>query len=221
MPLHYAIFGGSFNPIHQGHVAVVEQLLEQELDQIVIMPTSRSPYKLQQPLLPNPLRLEMIQQTFQNRERVKICEFEIKRRHVQYTYDTLKHLQKQHPDVIWHLVLGWDTFQEFAQWKNAREILTLASLWVVNRAGSPDLSNSIPAPFVIAPFTRWFEGINWFPSKRTAYYQGREMVRYLEFDTPSISSTKIRSGQAGLEWLPPMARHVYVDFFKKMQKKSN
>ena len=57
MPLHYAIFGGSFNPIHQGHVAVVEQLLEQELDQIVIMPTSRSPYKLQHPLRHNPLRL--------------------------------------------------------------------------------------------------------------------------------------------------------------------
>ena len=218
MPLHYAIFGGSFNPIHQGHVAVVEQLSEQELDLIVIIPTSRSPFKLQKPLLPSALRLEMIQQTFQGWEGVKICNFEIKSRRVQYTYHTLKHLQKQYADVIWYLVLGWDTFREFPQWKNAREILTLASIWVVKRRNNSDSNESTPpAPLLQTPISQWFEGIVWDRQLQTAYYRGHEVVRYLEFDTPAISSTEIREGQVGLEWLPTAARDIYAKYLKEMK----
>ena len=220
MPLHYAIFGGSFNPIHKGHVAVVEQLLQLEAEKIVIMPTSRSPFKLQQPLLPNALRLKMIQQTFQDWERVKICDFEIKSRQARYTYHTLRYLQKQHTEVIWHLVLGWDTFQEFPQWKNARDILSIASLWVVKRPSS-SISNEpcLPGPMLQAPLPQWFEGINWDPQRQSALYEGRELVRYFEFDTPRISSTEIRDGHAGIEWLPSPARSIYANFRREMEKK--
>ena len=217
MPPHYAIFGGSFNPIHQGHVAVVEQLLLLGIDKIVIIPTSRSPFKQQEPLLPNVLRMEMVRRTFQDWKRVVISDFEIKRRQITYTHHTLKYLYIQHPEVIWHLVLGWDTYQEFPRWRNAQQIITSTSLWIVQRSGlSPQEKETLPQLILTPPLTQWFEGIVWDPQQQSAYHQGREIVRYLEFDTPPISSTAIRSGQAGVEWLPALVRPLYADYLNNL-----
>ena len=216
MQPHYAIFGGSFNPIHRGHVAVVEHLLQLGIDTIVVIPTSRSPFKQQEPLLPNALRLEMVRRTFQDWKRVVISDFEIKRRQITYTYHTLNHLYIQYPEVIWHLVLGWDTFQEFPKWRNAQQIITRISLWIVQRSGLSPQENKGP-PLILTPrLTQWFPGIVWDPHHQSAYHQGREIVRYLEFDTPAISSTDIRSGQASVEWLPSPVRSLYTTYLTNL-----
>ena len=146
MQAHYAIFGGSFNPIHRGHVAVVRQLLELEINKIIVLPTSRSPFKQQQPLLPNELRMEMVRRTFQDWERVIISDFEIKTPQVQYTYHTLKHFYIQYPKVIWHLVIGWDAYQDFPKWREAQQIIKATSLWIVQRSDLSFLGKKHLAP---------------------------------------------------------------------------
>jgi nicotinate (nicotinamide) nucleotide adenylyltransferase len=212
MQPHYAIFGGSFNPIHRGHVAVVQQLLELEIDKVVVIPTSRSPFKQQQPLLPNVLRMEMVRRTFQDWEKVIISDYEIKTHQIQYTYHTLKHFYIQYPEVIWHLVIGWDAYQEFPQWKKAQQIIHSVSLWIVQRSDLSLQKKETLPQFILTPtLNQWFEGIVWDPEQQSAFYQGREVVRYLEFDTPPISSTAIRSNQANAEWVPSNARALYLD----------
>ncbi|MBF0279809.1 MAG: nicotinate (nicotinamide) nucleotide adenylyltransferase [SAR324 cluster bacterium] len=216
MQPHYAIFGGSFNPIHRGHVAVVEHLLKLEVDKVVVIPTSRSPFKLQEQLLPNALRMEMVRHTFQEWEKVIISDIEIKTHQVQYTYHTLKHLHIQYPRVIWHLVVGWDAYQDFPKWKEAKQIINSTTLWIVQRSDlSLQQKESVPKFIMTPTLARWFEGIEWNPKKLSASCQGQEVVRYLEIETPPISSTDIRSGRAGLEWIPSKAKQLYLEFLNK------
>ncbi len=213
MQPHYALFGGSFNPIHRGHVAVVRQLLELEINKIIVLPTSRSPFKQQQPLLPNELRMEMAHRTFQDWDRVIISDFEIKTHQVQYTYHTLKHFYIQYPEVIWHLVIGWDAYQDFPKWREAQQIIKTTSLWIAQRSDLfPLEKNALPELILVPPLTEWFDGIVWDPQQQAASYQGREVIRYLDFETPPISSTAIRSGQASLDWLPSDARSLYLEY---------
>lgn len=219
MPFYYAIFGGSFNPIHQGHVTVVDRLLQLGIDKIFVIPTSRSPFKKQQLLLPNMLRFEMVQRTFQHRREVLVSDFEIKNTQVTYTYYTVKHLHIQYPGVIWHLVLGWDAYQDFPHWKEAYHIVASTTLWIVQRSGL--FPESQPFEWALLPeLEQWFEGIVWDSQHKIAYHQGREVVRYLDFQTPRISSTDIRSGQVGLDWIPSEARRLYSAYLHNQSRKS-
>ncbi|MBF0288051.1 MAG: nicotinate (nicotinamide) nucleotide adenylyltransferase [SAR324 cluster bacterium] len=214
----YAIFGGSFNPIHIGHVAVVEQLLQLEVEKIFVIPTSRSPFKQNQDLLPNELRLEMVTRTFQDWNRVVVSDLEIKSNQVQYTYHTLKQLDLQHPDTRWNLVIGWDAYQDFPQWKEAKRIITSASLWVVQRSGLLPENNVSLKDFIVTPtLTHWFDRIVWNEKQQVAYYQGHELVRYLAFETPVIASSDLRSGSVGIEWLPQGVRSLYVDYINSRE----
>lgn len=217
---HYAIFGGSFNPIHLGHIAVVEQLLQLEVEKVFVIPTSCSPFKQHQDLLPNELRLEMVTRTFQGWNMVVVSDLEMKNDQIQYTYHTLKRLYLQYPDVIWHLVVGWDAYQDFPRWKEAKKILTSTSLWVVQRPGLLLGNNKSLSDFIITPtLTNWFEEITWDHQQQTAYYQEREIVRYLAFETPAISSSDIRNGHAGVDWLPHCIRSLYNGYLNDQQLK--
>lgn len=215
MQKQYAIFGGSFNPIHVGHVSVVQQLLSQDLDQIIVIPTSRSPFKRSLELLPNALRWEMVQSSFRDWERVIVSDVEIQRKQIGYTYDTLKSLDKQYPDTAWHLVLGWDAYQDFQLWKNASWILKHSALWVIQRSTPEmeppsDLETRLKEP--IAPF---FTTLDWQAEKQTLWAGECAIVRYFSFNTPIISSTDLRAGKSCDPWIPERARQLYVEYLAK------
>lgn len=214
----FVFFGGSFNPIHVGHVAVVEQLLALGVDKVFVVPTNRSPFK-KQPLLPNALRLEMVRLAFQRWKDVVVLDFEIQHSGVTYTHHTLKHLQIQYPGVSWNLVLGWDAYCDFPQWKNAKQIAQAHALWVVPRLGS--LNPKVPgAESVLLPvFHQWFAGIVWDVHQKAAFHEGREVLRYLDFQTPAISSTEIRSGRCALQAIPSQAQVLYANYLKEPPRK--
>lgn len=208
MQKQYAIFGGSFNPIHQGHVSVVKQLLFQNLDNILIIPTGCSPFKQKQTLLPAHLRWEMVRCVFQNWERVVVSDIEIQSERVHYTYDTLKSLDKQYIASKWHLVLGWDAYQDFRYWKNAQEILNMASLWIVARVGYSPQGNSLEQA-IKAPITSLIAPLKWVTKTNTLVSTRGEVARYFTFDIPDVSSTDIREGRKSLDWIPQKARSLF------------
>ena len=215
----YVFFGGSFNPIHWGHIAVVEQLLTLGVSKVFVVPTHRSPFKKKQPMLPKALRLEMVRGCFATWENVVVSDFELQRSEITYTHHTLKHLHIQYPRVSWSLVLGWDAYCDFPQWKNAQQIVQANALWVVQRGFFPKnmpLTESVLLP----AFHEWFEGIVWDSRKNMACHQGREVLRYLDFQTPALSSTAIRSGHLDLAAIPPVARTLYVSHLQNQSLKT-
>jgi len=183
--MNIAIFGGSFNPVHKGHIEIVRQLLlQKKVSRVIIIPAYQNPLKTEPPLLPNPLRWEMLQAAFVQLTQVELSDFELSRPQPSYTYQTLLHFQQRYPQDQLYLVLGEDAFQTLPQWTRVDEILRLSRILVFPRpsqrkTGSEDSVN--PA------------------------YAGR--VEWLDAVIPDISASVIR--QHGIDqlessgWLPP------------------
>lgn len=220
MTSHYALFGGSFNPLHQGHVQIVRQLQKTDVNGIIIMPTSRSPFKPTQRLLPNDIRLKMITHTFEGWERVVISDLEIRHQNIRYTYHTLQQLSQQFAEGVWHIVIGIDAYRAFPLWKNAKELLQKASLWVVHRFSKSDSENQENTITQVLDQTGWFNSLTWNDTQQVLYHKNQELVRLFDFQTPDISATQIREGHLGIEWIPPSARSIYIDYLSTVNTSS-
>lgn len=130
-----AILGGSFDPIHLGHLALAREVLKQmELDRVWFLPAYISPNK-QQPGAGPEDRLAMVRCAIAGQPNFELCEVEIERGDTSYTYRTLETLHARHPDTEWFWILGLDTFLDFPGWKNHTRILQLAHLVVSPRPG--------------------------------------------------------------------------------------
>ena len=128
------IFGGSFNPVHLGHVAIVREALKQELvDRIIIVPAYQNPLKAQVPGVPEKLRWQMLNRTFAEFDQVEISSFEIGQRTLSYTHKTLEHFQAELPDARLHLLMGSDSYCLFHKWSNPEKIFSLADILVFPR----------------------------------------------------------------------------------------
>lgn len=130
-----ALVGGTFDPVHRGHVAIVERLLADGLAGWVhVVPAARSPHKGIAAALPAE-RLALVRLAFGGHARVTVEELEVARGGVSYTADTLAALVATHPDDPWRLVIGSDNLPELATWRDPVRLLDLATLLIVGRAG--------------------------------------------------------------------------------------
>jgi nicotinate-nucleotide adenylyltransferase len=137
-PRTIAVFGGTFDPVHLGHLIMAEQCRDQAaLDQVWFVPAARPPHKLDRPLTPFERRVEMIQLAIAGNSAFRVEEMEKDRTGPSYTVDTLEELHRQHPDVSWHFLLGSDSLPEFLRWRQPQRIVALASLLVVARPNNP------------------------------------------------------------------------------------
>ncbi len=133
------ILGGSFDPIHLGHLGLARDVLKQlNLDAIWFIPAWLSPHKQDQIPADAAHRLNMLTQALVPFPKFQVSEIELDQKGVSYTFNTLTALQKEFPDREWVLILGMDTFRDFSSWKNAREILQSVHLAVATRPGYPD-----------------------------------------------------------------------------------
>ncbi|MBL8796015.1 MAG: nicotinate-nucleotide adenylyltransferase [Planctomycetia bacterium] len=133
------IFGGSFDPVHLGHLITAEQCREQaRLDQVWFVPAARPPHKLDQALTPFARRVEMLTLALAGHAAFRVEELERDRPGPSYTVDTLQELAARQPDANWHFILGADSLPELPGWREPLRILELADLLVVARPGSSD-----------------------------------------------------------------------------------
>jgi nicotinate-nucleotide adenylyltransferase len=130
-----AIFGGTFNPLHMGHINALTTVHNRlNLDKIVVVPAAQSPTKAPVEGPTDQQRLEMLQKGLAEfSDFVEIDEQELKRGGVSYTIDTLQSYAKVVPPENLYLIVGLDQFEEFDKWKDYEKILTLANLIVVTR----------------------------------------------------------------------------------------
>ena len=129
------LFGGTFDPIHNGHLRTAFELWQTlRLGQVRFLPTGNPPHR-EAPLASAELRLEMVRAATQGQESFLVDDREIRRAGVSYSVDTLTELRREFPDRSLCLLLGMDAFLGMPEWHRWREIFELAHVVVAHRPG--------------------------------------------------------------------------------------
>jgi nicotinate-nucleotide adenylyltransferase len=131
------LFGGSFNPVHDGHLAIARQTREAlELDQILYIPTSHPPHKPNGSLAPAQDRYEMVRLAIASDPAFAISDVEVRRPGKSYSIDTIRQLQQEYgPHTQLFFLIGLDAFLDFPSWRDPRTLLELCSFVVLSRPG--------------------------------------------------------------------------------------
>ncbi|WP_158278643.1 nicotinate (nicotinamide) nucleotide adenylyltransferase [Rhodohalobacter mucosus] len=186
MKRRVGIFGGTFDPVHSGHIEAVHSFLESGLiDEVWVMLTPDPPHKRHRSKhTPYKHRLRMLELAFSETERVKICTLERELPQPSYTLQTLQHLTTTYPDTRFFLCLGEDSVSSFHTWHRYRDILSDFSLMAVKRPGSDAVE---------------------------AEDEVLEKTIFLEHKPVDISSTAIRQNGSDMEQMVPDTVAAYME----------
>ena len=138
--MRIGILGGTFDPIHLGHLLIAEEArIGLQLDQVLFVPAGRPWLKEGQPLTDAPHRVRMVELAIASNPHFQVCRKELERPGLTYTVDTLDELGSELPaGTGLHFILGLDAFESFHRWKEPERILELCRLVVVSRPGYAD-----------------------------------------------------------------------------------
>ena len=133
-----ACFGGSFNPVHIGHIKLVEALHKDGFEKVVVIPAFHSPFKNVFTDTSDQDRLIMLELAFKNHPYVEIEKCEIERGGISFTYDTMKFLEEKYKNLgvdfeKLYLVIGSDLISGFGKWKNASELANMVNIILAKR----------------------------------------------------------------------------------------
>ncbi|MCL4118083.1 UNVERIFIED_CONTAM: hypothetical protein GTU68_062697 [Idotea baltica] len=137
------IFSGSFNPIHNGHLIVAEQMVElTELDEIWFMLTPQNPFKQKKDLLDENKRLEMVKIAIADNNKFKASDFEFNLPKPNYTFRTLVELKEKFGTLYeFSLLIGWDNYLTFDKWKNYIDIINNHKIYIYKRIVEKNKTN--------------------------------------------------------------------------------
>jgi nicotinate-nucleotide adenylyltransferase len=150
------LFFGSFNPVHIGHMAIANYMVEfTDIDRLWFVVSPQNPFKRRSSLLADQLRLEMVRLAINDDPRFNPCDIEFRLPKPSYTIDTLTYLEEKHPTCEFVLIMGADGLPTFNKWKNYRLIEERYSRYVYPRPGF-DIHNVdkypntliVPAPII-------------------------------------------------------------------------
>ena len=143
--MRIGILGGSFNPIHKGHIALARHLLEEVgLDEVWLMVSPQNPLKQQSGLMDEDFRLMLARKALEGESRIKASDFEFTMPKPSYTYDTLQKLSATYPDHEFTLLIGADNWERFGQWRNHDEIAAEYDIVIYPRTGYEVDATSLP-----------------------------------------------------------------------------
>ncbi len=135
--MRLGIFGGSFDPVHYGHLLLAESCREQlRLDRVLFVPAGTPPHKQGHCQTPAAQRLEMLALAIGGHPSFEVSSLEIDRGGVTYTVDTLEKLRAERPEDELFLLLGADMFADLPNWREPRRVVELALPVVVGRPGA-------------------------------------------------------------------------------------
>jgi nicotinate-nucleotide adenylyltransferase len=130
------LYFGSFNPIHHGHLIIASHVLENSsMDQLWFIVSPQNPLKPAVGLLNEYHRLFLVQAAIDGEKRLKASDIEFKLPRPSFTIDTLTYLTEKYPEHEFALIMGSDSFQNLAKWKNYRQLLDHYALLIYTRPG--------------------------------------------------------------------------------------
>ena len=187
--------GGTFDPIHNGHLAAAQSVAETFLvDEVHFVPAFSPPHKPSRGITSPFHRFAMVSLATLSVDRFRPSTIEVDALEKRYTVETLETMKKAYPGSELLFIIGTDMYQEIETWKSFRRLFELAHLVIVNRPGFPFRED-------VAPFQILSE-------KQTVTLPRDTTVFYLPFVKQPISSTEIRGdrkrGAKVSQWLPPL-----------------
>lgn len=128
------IIGGTFNPVHNGHLLLSEMAIsEAGLDGVWFLPAKNPPHKMGRDILSGEVRRKLLELAIEGNPSFSICDEELRREGLSYTYETLLALKRKHKDTEFYFIMGADSLFEFDTWKRPDIILENAVLLVGDR----------------------------------------------------------------------------------------
>jgi len=137
--MRVGIFGGTFNPIHIGHLLIAEQACDKlKLDKLVFVPVNLPAHKRKNKLISTNFRLQMVKLAIRNNSRFSVSDMEIKRGGTSYSIDTLCEFKNSfRKGTKFFFIMGSDSLNDLKSWKDASKIPALCKLAVFDRPGCP------------------------------------------------------------------------------------
>ncbi len=145
--MRLGLLGGSFDPIHYGHLLMAETCREAaRLDRVWFVPAATSPHKQGRTTAEARHRIQMLRLAIGGYAAFEVCEWEVERGGLSYTVETLQHVHAEHPQAELFFLMGADSLRDFPTWREPERICRLATPLVVSRpdAPPPDLSTLVP-----------------------------------------------------------------------------
>lgn len=190
--MRIGVYGGTFDPVHVGHLLLAEQCREQlRLDQVWFLPAAHPPHKPGAVISPPKDRLAMLELAVAGHPEFVVSDFEIQRGGISFTVETLDALHSDFPDNEWFLLVGGDSLSDFPTWREPQRILELATLVAVNRGRRP-----------VDPR----EALRLLPA-------AAENVQVVEMPAVDLASTDLRqrvSNGKSIRYMTPRAVECYV-----------
>lgn len=180
--MRLGILGGTFDPVHYGHLRFAEEARELfSLDGVVFVPVGIPPHKEATRIASAEQRLKMVELAIKGNHLFCVSDIEIKKPWMSYSVDTIKEIKKEFsPEVELYFLVGHDAFQEIGSWKDYQELLTLCHFVVATRAGQGGT-----LPLEVADLF-CYDGNGCYR------YRGGTWLYQVEITTLDISSTRIR-----------------------------
>lgn len=184
------IFGGTFNPIHNGHVSLAKHYIQAlGLDELLVIPTKQPPHKSAPDLAPASVRLRLCRLAFAGVPEAVVSDMEIVRSGKSYTVDTVAQLRAMYPHAELYLLVGSDMFLTFSQWRQWQRILQEVTLCTAAREQA-QMQQLADCARTLEPFGK---------------------VQIFDFPVLELSSTQIRERIAqGLDCTGLLDSQVYV-----------
>jgi nicotinate-nucleotide adenylyltransferase len=148
------LFGGSFNPVHLGHLLMAQAALEElSLSRLYFIPAAQSPFKPGTPLAPDTERLRLLRLALAGQTRFRVDDQEIQRGGISYSVDTVRNYASRYPDAeLWYLI-GGDHARLLPKWRSANALAGLVLFAIVPRPGQA--IEPLPAPFRVRLLEGW------------------------------------------------------------------
>jgi nicotinate-nucleotide adenylyltransferase len=195
--MRLGIFGGSFDPIHYGHLLLAETCREHcRLDQVWLLPAAVPPHKQRRELTDAKHRIEMLKLAIAGHEAMAVSTLEIDRGGVSYTVDTLTAIAEQVPGATLFFLMGADSLRDLPTWREPRRICELAVPAVVHRSGAPERDFQVLKDLVSA--------------ERLSEFRAAQV----EMPIVEISSTDIRqriAASRSIRFRTPRAVEKYIE----------
>ena len=140
------LLGGSFDPVHFGHLLVAQAAMEElVLDRLFFIPAAQSPFKPENKPAPAPVRLQLLRLALVGRTNCEIDEQEIRRGGISYTIETVRDYTRRFPQAELFYLIGADNAAKLNEWRDANELASLAEFVATPRPGGA--AANFPSPF--------------------------------------------------------------------------
>jgi nicotinate-nucleotide adenylyltransferase len=202
------LLGGTFNPIHIGHLRAAEEVREiLALEKIYFIPAAMPPLKDMTKIASPDSRIKMVEIAIRGNPFFELSDVEIKREGTSYTVDTLGYFVSNFPEFEFYFILGTDLFPEMDTWKEYKKLFELSNFAVITRPGFPHIDSIPPALKYDFQYHKNEGGVIFYMHKSS------KLLALVQIEGIQISATRIRNllnKNRSIKYLVPLEVEEYI-----------